>query len=52
MTKVSYILSNGTEVTTLREAQLSGLGYTMSYTKIPNQPSKLTEKQKARRIKI
>ena len=52
MTKVTYRLNNGVEVKTLRDAQLSGQGYTVTYTPIPKEPGKLTNKQKARRVKI
>lgn len=52
MTNVSYILTNGTEVKTLKEAQLSGQGYTMRYTPVAKVPGVLTEKQKAKRVKI
>ena len=52
MTNVSYILTNGTEVKSLREAQLSGQGYTATYRPVPKAPVNLTEKQKANRVKI
>lgn len=52
MTNVSYILTNGTEVKSLKEAQLSGQGYTVRYTPVEKSPVKLTEKQKANRVKI
>lgn len=52
MTKTTYILTNGTEVATLREAQLSGMGYTVKYTSLPQPEPKMTEKRKAMRVKI
>ena len=52
MTNVSYILTNGTEVKTLKEAQLSNQGYTMRYTPAEKPQVSLTEKQKANRVKI
>ena len=52
MTNVTYTLTNGTEVKSLREAQLSGQGYKATYKPAPKAPVKLTEKQKANRVKI
>ena len=52
MTKTTYILTNGTKVATLREAQLSGMGYTTKYTKVPNAEPQMSEKRKAMRVKI
>lgn len=52
MTKVSYVLSNGVEVNSYREAEGSGLRYRTKYTPIPETPIKLTEKQRNKRIKI
>ena len=52
MTNVTYILTNGTEVGSLKEAQMSGQGYKATYRPVPKAPIKLTEKQKARRVKI
>ena len=52
MTKTTYILTNGTEVATLREAQMSGMGYTTKYTTVPKEPLKMSEKRKAMRVKI
>lgn len=51
MTKTTYTLTNGTKVNTLKEAQLSGMGYKATYEPIPNPPVKLTEKQLANRVK-
>ena len=45
MTNVSYILTNGTEVKTLKEAQLSGQGYTMRYTPVKKLTEKVTKPQ-------
>lgn len=52
MTKVIYNLSNGTKVNTLAEALASGMPYTVTYEDIAKEPVKLSEKQKARRVKI
>ena len=52
MTKVTYTLTNGTKVNTLKEAQMSGQGYTTTYEPMPQAPVKLTDKQKALRVKI
>ena len=52
MTRTSYVLTNGTEVTTLKEAQMSGMGYTTKYTKVPKAEPRMTEKRKAMRVKI
>lgn len=52
MTNVTYILTNGTEVKSLKEAQLSGQGYKTIYRPAPKAPVNLTEKQKANRVKI
>ena len=45
MTNVSYILTNGTVVSTLKEAQLSGQGYTMRYTPVKKLTEKVTKPQ-------
>lgn len=50
MTRVFYTLTNGQRVETFKEAIMSGQGYTTSYEPVANKPSKLTEKQKARRV--
>lgn len=52
MTRVSYVLANGTEVATLKEAQKSGMSYTTRYTTVPKEKPMLTEKSKAMRVKI
>ena len=52
MTRVSYILTNGKEVSSLKEAQMSGMDYRISYTTIPKAEPKMSEKRKAMRVKI
>lgn len=52
MTRTSYVLTNGKEVATLKEAQMSGMRYTVKYTIIPQAESQMTEKRKAMRAKI
>lgn len=52
MTKVSYTLTNGKEVSSLKEAQMSGMGYKISYTPIPRPEPQMTEKRKEMRVKI
>ena len=52
MTRTSYVLTNGIEVATLKEAQMSGMGYTTKYTTVPKAEPKMTEKRKAMRLKI
>jgi len=52
MRKLIYKLSNGTTVNTMAEAKGSGLEYTVILEEIPEAPSTLTEKQKARRKAI
>lgn len=52
MTRVSYILTNGKEVSSLKEAQMSGMGYVTKYTKVPKAEPRMTEKRKAMRVKI
>lgn len=52
MTRVSYILANGKEVSSLKEAQMSGMGYKISYTPVPQPAPPMTEKSKAMRVKI
>ena len=52
MTKTTYILTNGKEVATLKEAQMSGMGYTACYTPIPKAEPKMSDKRKAMRMKI
>ena len=50
MTKVVYILANGTQTTSYAEAQ-ANKPYTVKYEKIEAEPIKLTEKRKAIRVK-
>lgn len=52
MTKTTYILTNGTEVNTLKEAQMSGMGYQAKYTTIPRESVRPSEKRKALLRKI
>ena len=52
MTRTTYILTNGTEVATLKEAQMSGMGYQAKYTTVPKEPLKMSDKRKAMRVKI
>ena len=52
MTKTTYILTNGIEVNTLKEAQMSGMGYKANYTQIPRPEPQMTEKRKEMRVKI
>lgn len=51
MTRTTYILKNGKEVKTLKEAQMSGMSYHTKYTTIPKAEPKMTEKRKALRPK-
>ena len=52
MTRTTYVLTNGTEVTTLKEAQMSGMGYKAKYTPVPKAEPNLSEKRKDMRVKI
>lgn len=52
MTKTTYILTNGTEVATLKEAKQSGMGYTTNYIPVPQPEPPMTEKRKAMRAKV
>ena len=51
MTKVVYILTDGTKVYSYAQAQASGQKYTVRYEPIPKPEVKLTEKQRANRVK-
>lgn len=51
MTNVTYTLSNGTVVNTYAEAKASGLNYKVTYTPVPKEPIRLTEKERAIRVK-
>ena len=50
MTKVTYILADGTKTNSYAEAQ-ANKPYTVRYEKIETEPIKLTEKRKAIRVK-
>lgn len=52
MTRTTYVLTNGTEVATLKEAQISRMGYTAKYTSVPKAEPKMSEKRKVMRVKI
>lgn len=52
MTRTSYVLTDGTEVATLKEAQMSGMGYTTKYTTTQKAEPTMTEKRKEMRVKI
>lgn len=52
MTRVSYILTNGKEVSSLKEAQMSGMEYKTNYTTVPKAEPPMTEKRKEMRVKI
>ena len=46
MTKVTYVLSNGVEVNTYREAEGSGLRYKTRYSLIPEPTAQMSQKRK------
>ena len=50
MTKVTYILADGSQTNSYAVAQ-ANKPYTVRYEKIEAEPIKLTEKQRARRVK-
>ena len=50
MTKVTYILNDGTKTTSYAEAQ-ANKPYTVRYEKISEKPIELSEKRKAIRVK-
>ena len=50
MTKVTYILNDGTKTTSYAEAQ-ANKPYTVRYEKIAEKPIELSEKRKAIRVK-
>ena len=52
MTRVFYILTNGTRVETLKEAQMSGMGYEQKYETIPSVAPAMSTKRKEMRMKI
>lgn len=51
MRKLQYVLSNGVAVESLAQAQASSLTYKMSVSELPPEAIKLTDKQKAKRVK-
>ena len=51
MTKMTYVLADGTEVKTYAEALKSGQRYTAKYERIPEKPAEISEKRKAMRVK-
>ena len=52
MRKMMYKLSNGTVVSTMREAKASGRDYEIVFEEIREKPSRLPEKQNATRKAI
>lgn len=52
MTRVFYILTNGTRVETLKEAQMSGMGYEQKYETVPSVAPEMSAKRKEMRMKI
>lgn len=52
MTKVTYVLSNGVEVNTYREAEGSGLRYKTKYSLIPEPAAQMSQKRKESRVVI
>lgn len=52
MRNLIFVLENGAIVNTLEEAQASGKHFTMKCTPITCSEIKLTEKQRAARVKI
>lgn len=52
MRNLVFVLENGATVNTLEEAQASGKHFTMKCTPIACPEIKLTEKQRAARVKI
>ena len=50
MTKVTYILANGTKTSSYAEAQ-ANKPYTIRYEKVAEKPIELSEKRKAMRVK-
>lgn len=51
MTRLTYVLADGTEVRTYAEALASGQRYTAKYAPVEKPPVKLTPKQEALRVK-
>lgn len=52
MRRLLYKLSNGTVVSTMKEARTSGRDYEIVFEEIREKPSRLTEKQEANRKAI
>ena len=52
MRNLIFVLENGATVNTLEEAKASGKHFTMKCTPVKRQEIKLTEKQRAARVKI
>lgn len=52
MRNLIYVLENGATVNTLEEAKASGKHFTMKCTPVKRPEIKLTEKQRAARVKI
>ena len=50
MTRVTYILNNGTKTTSFAEAE-ANKPYTVRYEKIEAEPIKISEKRQAIRVK-
>ena len=51
MTKVVYILADGTQTTSYAKAQASGQRYTVRYEPVDPEPIKMTDKRRAMRVK-
>ena len=52
MRKMVYVLENGIIETTERAAKESGQSYTVAFQNMPEEKAPLTEKQRAKRIKL
>lgn len=52
MRMLKYRLTNGTVVDTFKEAQTSGQGYSAIMVEVEKAEVTLTEKQRAKRVKI
>ena len=51
MTKVVYILADGTQTSSYAKAQVSGQRYTVRYEPVDPEPIKMTDKRRAMRVK-
>lgn len=51
MTKVVYILADGTKTLSYAQAQASGQRYTVRYEPVDPEPIKMTDKRRAMRVK-